>query len=127
MSNADIEVSYDTEEDLGDDPRPVQIRVFDTEAGQDAPPAVEFVLNEDEAHDLEKQLNDARMVGLGFHVISIPACDVQVDDVIGDLGMTVTRTLDTASGQAHIVGGDMVVVLPEGLEIKVNRPLHARG
>jgi hypothetical protein len=91
LPNATVYVAYDDDVAQMDDAKPVSVQFTDPTHTGDSMPVVDFMCNEDEAHDLEKQLRDVRLSRLDLVEVMTRVEDVEVGDIIGDLGFTVTK------------------------------------
>lgn len=112
-----------------DDERPFEVRLHDPGQGDDSPPGVEFQMTEDEAHELETQLRNTRLMRLGLEEKVIRLDDVEEGDIIGDLGFTVSRIdkLTSMFGEVKPIqlwDGDSRIWMASGREVSINRPVR---
>lgn len=101
----------------------VIVELYDPHDHADAPPCAEMQMSDDDAYLLEKGLHKERLNGLGLAEHLVMVDDVQVGDIIGDLGFTVTKVDRlTARGQRVLIwSGHDQIWMQGGREIVVNR------
>lgn len=88
------------------------------------PSGIEFRLDHDDADTLGHMLTEARLNRAGLQPISVPASQVDEEDILPLTGQQVMGIVTHAGLTTLIVGQNSAFSLPENLEITVHRRIQ---